>query len=570
MNRILLLVILFFTLKAAAQTCPPNIGFESGTFENWDCSSGTVDQGGGLHLTSSGPAFGRHTIYQKANNPGVDRYGSFPQLCPNGSNYSIQLGDDETPSIAQRITYTFVVPANQADYTIFYTYAAVLQDVVPEDSQHTTPQKPMFSAEIYDVATNQYITCASFSYNSGSSLPGFIPSNIPPPKPKPGGIVYYKNWTPASINLRGYGGRTIRLEFTTRCCTPGGHFGYAYIDVNEPCGTAITGNQFCTGEKSLKLYSPAGFYQYYWYNSDFSKLLGTSYTLNINPAPPDLTRYALRIVPYPGLGCPDTIYTTIHAVNSQFTFKIPDSIAICPGAGSVDITKASVTAGSSSNLTYTYYSDADGQNFLAYANAISRSGTYYIKALNSSGCSNILPIKVIISNPIFNPVDPAPVVYPARIDLSATYRVDTSFTYSYYKDALATVPLTNFNNLHYSGIYYIKATSSLGCYTIKAVTVRVNPPPPPTIAGPNTFTPNNDGVNDLFKITILGYGRFKNLQVFNRLGALVFSSTDINTAWDGNFKGKSVPTGTYYWVVNAENTYFRSAISQSGYIAVIR
>ncbi len=575
MNRILLSWILFFSLKAAAQTCPPNIGFENGDFTNWECFSGYVNGDGSYSIASTGtePVFGRQLMISKANDSqAVDPYGGFPILCPNGSNYSVRLGNTDVKppfpqGVAERISYTFTVPLNQPDYTIFYNYAIVLQDPAPGGTPHSTPEKPLFSAEIYDVESNQYITCASFSYNAGSSLPGFIES----PSNNGKGIVYYKPWTPASINLRGYGGRTVRLEFTARDCTPGGHFGYAYLDVNEPCGTAISGAQYCSGQKALTLYAPAGFYQYYWYNAtDFSKVLGTDYTLKIDPAPANLTRYALRIVPFPGLGCPDTVYATVNAINAEFNFKIRDSIAICPGAGAVDLTGSTVTAGSSGNLKYTYYTDPEGVNFLANPNAITRGGTYYIKAVNPYGCNDILPIKVVISNPTFTPTDPATVVYPAAIDLSATYKPDTALTYSFYKDVLATVPLTNFNALHYSGIYYIKATNKFGCYTIRAVTVTVNPPPPPIFNAASAFTPNNDGVNDIFKISITGFGLFKNMQIFNRQGALLFTSNDINIGWDGNFNGKPVPIGTYYWVVKAENTYFRSAITQSGYIAVLR
>jgi len=565
MNKYILLFIAFFTLRATAQNCPPNIGFEEGNFTNWDCSAGTVDQSGVLHLSPTGPVYGRHTMYSKTGNPGIDAYGGFSRICPNGSNYSIQLGNSDVPSIAERISYTFTVPANQSDYTIFYNYACVLQDPAPGGTNHTTEQKPLFSAQIYDVATGQYIACASFSYNAGSALPGFKQSLFNNSK----GIVYYKDWTPASINLRGYGGRVMRLEFTARCCTPGGHFGYAYLDVNEGCSSAITGNAFCTNEKSLKLYSPAGFDQYFWYNEDYTQLLGTQYSLTITPPPTDQTKYNLIIVPFAGLGCRDTLHTTINAINAEFDFNLPDSIAICPGQGTVDITKSSVTRGSSPNLTYAYYSDPDGVNFLPNPTSLG-PGTYYVKASNPFGCSNVLPVKIVISTPIFNPVRPPAVTYPEGIDLSTTFTADTSLTYSYYSDPLATVPLTNFKALHYSGTYYIKAVNKFGCYTIKAITITVNPPPPPTITAPNTFTPNNDGVNDFFGVTITGYGTFKNLKIYNRQGELLFTSYDINTLWDGNFKGKPVPEATYYWVLTAVNTYFRTSINTSGYIAVLK
>lgn len=64
----------------------------------------------------------------------------------------------------------------------------------------------------------------------------------------------------------------------------------------------------------------------------------------------------------------------------------------------VDLTAPSVTAGSSSNLSYTYYTDASATSILSNPNAVAASGTYYIQATNSSGCtSTIMPVTVKIN-----------------------------------------------------------------------------------------------------------------------------------------------------------------------------
>lgn len=54
---------------------------------------------------------------------------------------------------------------------------------------------------------------------------------------------------------------------------------------------------------------------------------------------------------------------------------------------------------------------------------------------------------------------------------------------------------------------------------------------------PNAFTPNNDGINDGFQAVGIGIVEFK-LQIFDRWGALIFESNDINKAWDGSVNGK--------------------------------
>jgi len=67
---------------------------------------------------------------------------------------------------------------------------------------------------------------------------------------------------------------------------------------------------------------------------------------------------------------------------------------------------------------------------------------------------------------------------------------------------------------------------------------------------PNTFTPNGDGIND--KWVIGGITSYQNpvVQVYDRNGQLVFRSLGGSTPWDGTYKGKEVPAGNYYYIVD--------------------
>lgn len=63
---------------------------------------------------------------------------------------------------------------------------------------------------------------------------------------------------------------------------------------------------------------------------------------------------------------------------------------------------------------------------------------------------------------------------------------------------------------------------------------------------PNTFTPNRDGRNDIFRPR--GYGIYNiNFKVFNRWGELVFESKDINLGWDGSYRNKAADPGVFSW-----------------------
>lgn len=66
---------------------------------------------------------------------------------------------------------------------------------------------------------------------------------------------------------------------------------------------------------------------------------------------------------------------------------------------------------------------------------------------------------------------------------------------------------------------------------------------------PNSFTPNGDGINDLWSMYGGGFDAFE-LQVYNRWGQLIFLSKDINDFWDGTFGGEEIPDGVYYYLIN--------------------
>lgn len=69
---------------------------------------------------------------------------------------------------------------------------------------------------------------------------------------------------------------------------------------------------------------------------------------------------------------------------------------------------------------------------------------------------------------------------------------------------------------------------------------------------PNAFTPNGDGVNDVFKVKE-GYQSIVSFEaaVFNRWGKKLYEWKDLDGGWDGKSGGNDVPDGAYYLVVKA-------------------
>jgi gliding motility-associated-like protein len=90
---------------------------------------------------------------------------------------------------------------------------------------------------------------------------------------------------------------------------------------------------------------------------------------------------------------------------------------------------------------------------------------------------------------------------------------------------------------------------------------------PPTVVIPNAFTPNGDGINDLWNIKSIEAYPQCIISVYSRYGALVYQSKGYPRSWDGTSNGSPVPTGTYYFIINLNEDNSKPL---TGYVAVIR
>jgi gliding motility-associated-like protein len=87
---------------------------------------------------------------------------------------------------------------------------------------------------------------------------------------------------------------------------------------------------------------------------------------------------------------------------------------------------------------------------------------------------------------------------------------------------------------------------------------------------PNSFTPNGDGINDVWYPEINGWTEVETL-VFNRWGEIIFSSTNPNSPWMGEVRNGSyfAPDGVYSYVIKAKFTS-GEAREFNGFICLIR
>lgn len=303
---ILLLALAFTgTLQVQAQTCPLNIDFERGNFDNWTCYTGNVAAVNNTNLISlfpSGPQADQHTLYGPGDAGLRDQFGNFPVLCPNGSGYSVKLGNTTGGAQAEGISYRFSIPPGRNTYSLIYHYAVVFQD-----PNHLHFQQPRLVLEVWNETDDELITCSSFTFFPvGSPLPGFFNAGM-----YDSAAVWCKNWSAVTINLNDMAGKEILLFFKTADCTFRRHFGYAYIDVNTECSSEFTGATYCPDDTAVMVTGPYGYQSYRWYNNNFSQVLGNSQQLRLAPPPPAGTTVAVVVIPYNGYGCQDTLYARL-------------------------------------------------------------------------------------------------------------------------------------------------------------------------------------------------------------------------------------------------------------------
>jgi len=98
----------------------------------------------------------------------------------------------------------------------------------------------------------------------------------------------------------------------------------------------------------------------------------------------------------------------------------------------------------------------------------------------------------------------------------------------------------------------LKVRSADNCKDSLVVQNAVTVLPAADLRFPTAFSPNGDGVNDIFLPVFEGIRKYE-LNIYNRFGYLVFSSKDINTGWDGTCGGQLCAMDTYVWKVFASN-----------------
>lgn len=105
-------------------------------------------------------------------------------------------------------------------------------------------------------------------------------------------------------------------------------------------------------------------------------------------------------------------------------------------------------------------------------------------------------------------------------------------------------PLATLND---DQLFVVTAFNSIGCFDKDSVFIKVYEGP--TYYIPNAFSPDGDGLNDVFRPIPVGIVNTEYFRVYNRLGKLIYNSSRWLRGWDGTFQGRKQPVGNYVWVI---------------------
>ncbi len=310
-------------LSAQLITTCPNSDFNLGNFTNWTGTYGSFANPTlypGLDTNTIAPfPHGNFQCYQGNNpahcpplhaiitgpgtldpNTGDSLISVFP-----GEAYGARLGHATGGSHAA--TLKFNVYVDNSNYLFIYRYAVVLQN-----QGHPYAQQPSFQIAVEDSTGTIFDSTCGYYFiwaNDTALGPGWHRHNFPPPTAH----TDWKEWTTVGMSLQSWHGHHLSIVFTTKDCSPGGHYGYAYLSAY--CSYLQIHTALCEGDSTATLIAPPGF-TYLWSPGNY-----TSDTIVV-PHPVTGTTYSCLLTAQNGCQVTITDTLTYTVIHTNFTHGI--------------------------------------------------------------------------------------------------------------------------------------------------------------------------------------------------------------------------------------------------------
>ncbi|MEQ9232011.1 MAG: gliding motility-associated C-terminal domain-containing protein, partial [Cyclobacteriaceae bacterium] len=222
-------------------------------------------------------------------------------------------------------------------------------------------------------------------------------------------------------------------------------------------------------------------------------------------------------------------------------------------------------------VTYSWTGPSGAINSGSATISASQQGDYTVTATSPSGnCTATATFNAIIT-----PITEDDLLLPSSTSFCSVNAAEPGVfldpgvfnTYEWTKVPDPTVLSTDrLLNVTERGTYRVVLYNGFTC-TVDQVTVRDDCNP--KIFAPTAFTPNEDGLNDTFRIVPNSDVQNFEIVISNRWGEPVFKATDQTFEWDGMLNGKLLPPGTYAYVMRFSSTVDTSIGKQEQYGAVV-
>ena len=343
------------------------------------------------------------------------------------------------------------------------------------------------------------------------------------------------NWTPGNISTQDLSNLGAGI-YTVAVTDNGGCVVRDTIQIFAPTNISFDiANQFVCSNDSL-LINP-------------NPLPGVSYTWSpapyfTTPTSPSPVFFSNNLAPL-GETIPVTVMASSAGACGRDTFSIfvtpytpttlvlpgLDSLPLCPN-DSIFLENVANTSAYPNITHYLWNTGAAADNITATS-----VGTYWLEVTNTTGCKSRDSLKIY---PVSPPNALTDSVHYVCGDESVTL---FATSYSPTDDLLWSTGQTSDSiSVNTPGIYSLYITNDCGTDTVTTEVISI-----PLVESedmPNVFTPNGDGVNDVYTLDddIFFYSNIFNVQIFNRWGAKVFETEDKSIGW----KPKNLSDGVYF------------------------
>jgi gliding motility-associated-like protein len=221
----------------------------------------------------------------------------------------------------------------------------------------------------------------------------------------------------------------------------------------------------------------------------------------------------------------------------------------------VDLTSPDITAGSTPNLSFTYWLNA-GATVLYSTPTMASDGTYYIKGTGSDGLFTIKPVTVSVYNiPQANPGPDQILTNVSVTTLNAQLinKYETGF-WSLISGSGEILDMTNPKSTvtglsKGKNIFSWTVSNGVCPASSKSIFIDVR-----DHALQSLITPNMDGKNDFFILKGTDNSGKIELVIFDRRGAEVYKNNNYDDSWNGvDFNGRPLAEDTYFYLVKTDN-----------------